>query len=44
MLSHDTIWGAIDTLAERHQLTPSGLARGAGLHPTSFNTAIRLCT
>ncbi|MBN9031699.1 MAG: DNA-binding protein [Rhizobiales bacterium 63-7] len=44
MLSHDTIWGAIDTLAERHQLTPSGLARRAGLDPTSFNKSKRLST
>ena len=42
MLSHDTIWGAIDTLAERHHLTPSGLARRAGLDPTSFNKSKRL--
>jgi phage repressor protein C with HTH and peptisase S24 domain len=42
MLSHETIWSAIDTLAERHQLTPSGLARRAGLDPTSFNKSKRL--
>jgi phage repressor protein C with HTH and peptisase S24 domain len=42
MLSHETIWSAIDTLAERHQLTPSGLARRAGLDPTSFNKSTRL--
>jgi phage repressor protein C with HTH and peptisase S24 domain len=42
MLSHDTIWSAIDTLAQRHQLTPSGLARRAGLDPTSFNKSKRL--
>ena len=42
MLSHETIWNAIDTLAERHQLTPSGLARRAGLDPTSFNKSKRL--
>jgi phage repressor protein C with HTH and peptisase S24 domain len=42
MLSHDTIWSALDTLAERHQLTPSGLARRAGLDPTSFNKSKRL--
>jgi phage repressor protein C with HTH and peptisase S24 domain len=41
MLSHDTIWAAIDRLAERHQLTPSGLARRAGLDPTSFNKSKR---
>ncbi|MDQ0455272.1 S24 family peptidase [Rhizobium paknamense] len=42
MLSHDDIWGAIDRLAERHQLTPSGLARRAGLDPTSFNKSKRV--
>lgn len=42
MLSHDQIWGAIDRLASRHELTPSGLARRAGLDPTSFNKSKRL--
>lgn len=41
MLSHETIWGALDALAEKHQLTPSGLARRAGLDPTSFNKSKR---
>ncbi len=41
MFSHDSIWGAIDALAERHQLSPSGLARRAGLDPTSFNKSKR---
>ncbi|KPF47238.1 S24 family peptidase [Rhizobium sp. G187] len=42
MLSHDSIWAAIDRLAERHSLTPSGLARRAGLDPTSFNKSKRI--
>ena len=42
MLSHEQIWGAIDRLAERHALTPSGLARRAGLDATSFNKSKRL--
>jgi phage repressor protein C with HTH and peptisase S24 domain len=42
MLSHGQIWSAIDGLAERHDLTPSGLARRAGLDPTSFNKSKRL--
>lgn len=42
MLSHDSIWAAIDRLAERHSLTPSGLARKAGLDPTSFNKSKRV--
>lgn len=41
MFSHDSIWRAIDALAERHQLSPSGLARRAGLDPTSFNKSKR---
>ncbi|MFB2549751.1 S24 family peptidase [Ensifer soli] len=41
MLSHDRIWGAIDALAESHQLSPSGLARRAGLDPTAFNKSKR---
>jgi phage repressor protein C with HTH and peptisase S24 domain len=41
MLSHDGIWRAIDALAERHRLSPSGLARRAGLDPTSFNKSKR---
>lgn len=41
MLSHGTIWHAIDALAERYQLSPSGLARRAGLDPTSFNKSKR---
>jgi phage repressor protein C with HTH and peptisase S24 domain len=41
MFSHDKIWEAIDALAARHQLTPSGLARKAGLDPTSFNKSKR---
>ncbi|HEV7433623.1 MAG TPA: helix-turn-helix transcriptional regulator [Pseudorhizobium sp.] len=41
MLSHETIWRAIDALAERHKLTPSGLARRAGLDPTAFNKSKR---
>jgi len=42
MLSHDNIWSAIDRLAERYQLSPSGLARRAGLDPTAFNKSKRV--
>src|SRR4051812_40406470 len=42
MLSHDQIWEALDRLAERHELTPSGLARRAGLDSTAFNKSKRL--
>ncbi|WKL56520.1 MULTISPECIES: S24 family peptidase [Asticcacaulis] len=43
-LSHAHIWAAIDALAERMMTTPSGLARMAGLDPTSFNKSKRLST
>ena len=42
MLSHDQIWSAIDTLAQRYGLTPSGLARKAGLDATTFNRSKRI--
>ncbi|YBV95408.1 helix-turn-helix transcriptional regulator [Phyllobacteriaceae bacterium JZ32] len=41
MLSHDRVWAAIDALAERYSLTASGLARRAGLDPTTFNKSKR---
>jgi phage repressor protein C with HTH and peptisase S24 domain len=41
ILTHAWIWGAIDALAERRGLTPSGLARLAGLDPTAFNRSKR---
>jgi len=42
MLSHKQIWGAIDALASRYGHSPSGLARSAGLDPTTFNKSKRL--
>jgi phage repressor protein C with HTH and peptisase S24 domain len=41
MLSHAQIWGAIDALALRYQLSPSALARKAGLDATTFNRSKR---
>ncbi len=41
MLSHDRIWAALDELAKRNDLSVSGLARQAGLDPTSFNKSKR---
>lgn len=41
-LSHKGIWQAIDTLAEHYKMSASGLARRAGLDPTSFNKSKRL--
>ncbi|MBO6758372.1 MAG: helix-turn-helix transcriptional regulator [Roseibium sp.] len=42
MLSHEQIWAAIDALAARHGLSASGLARRAGLDPTTFNPSKRV--
>ncbi len=42
MLSHARIWSAIDRLAERKRLSTSGLARLAGLDPTTFNKSKRI--
>ena len=42
MLSHLGIWAAIDALAERAGLSASGLARRAGLDPTTFNPSKRV--
>jgi phage repressor protein C with HTH and peptisase S24 domain len=42
MLSHERIWAAIDTLAARYDLSASGLARKAGLDPTTFNRSKRV--
>lgn len=44
MLTHEQIWGAIDALAARHQFSPSGLAKKAGLDPTTFNKSKRITT
>jgi len=40
-MRHDDVWRAIDTLAAERGLSPSGLARKAGLDPTSFNISKR---
>ena len=41
MLTHNQIWHAIDALAARHGLSASGLAKAAGLDPTTFNKSKR---
>jgi len=41
-LSHDQIWQAIDNLAQRHGYSASGLAKKAGLDPTTFNKSKRI--
>jgi phage repressor protein C with HTH and peptisase S24 domain len=42
MLTHEQIWTALDRLAERGGLSPSGLARRSGLDPTTFNKSKRI--
>src|ERR1700724_3067927 len=42
MLTHSQVWTALDRLAERGGLSPSGLARRAGLDPTTFNKSKRI--
>jgi phage repressor protein C with HTH and peptisase S24 domain len=42
MLTHDQIWTALDRLAERGGLSPSGLAKRSGLDPTTFNKSKRI--
>src|SRR5467141_3975408 len=42
MLTHGQIWTALDRLAERSGLSPSGLAKSAGLDPTTFNKSKRI--
>jgi phage repressor protein C with HTH and peptisase S24 domain len=42
MLTHAQIWTALDRLAARSGLSPSGLAKRAGLDPTTFNKSKRI--
>ena len=42
MLRHADVWGAIDALARHYGLSASGLARRAGLDPTTFNKSKRI--
>lgn len=44
MLKHSDIWRAIDALAHNHGFPPSGLAKQAGLNPTTFNQSKRITT
>jgi phage repressor protein C with HTH and peptisase S24 domain len=41
-LTHGQVWGALDRLAERAGMSASGLARRAGLDPTTFNKSKRI--
>ncbi len=42
MLTHGQIWTALDRLAARSGLSASGLAKRAGLDPTTFNKSKRI--
>ena len=42
MLTHAQIWNALDRLAARNKMTASGLAKKAGLDPTTFNKSKRI--
>ena len=42
MLTHAQVWNALDRLAARNQMTASGLAKKAGLDPTTFNKSKRI--
>ncbi len=42
MLTHAQVWSAVDRLAARAGLSASGLARRAGLDPTTFNKSKRI--
>ena len=42
LLTHEQIWSALDRLAAHAGLSPSGLARSAGLDPTTFNKSKRI--
>ena len=42
ILTHSQIWTALDRLAERAGMSPSGLAKRSGLDPTTFNKSKRI--
>lgn len=42
MFTHDQIWQGLDRLAKSRGFSPSGLAKCAGLDPTSFNKSKRV--
>ncbi len=41
-MKHEDVWRALDTLAAEHGMSASGLARRAGLDPTTFNPSKRI--
>ncbi|MCL2339198.1 MAG: hypothetical protein FWC51_04585 [Proteobacteria bacterium] len=40
-MTHNDIWGAIESFAHDHKMSCSGLARSAHLDPTTFNRSKR---
>jgi phage repressor protein C with HTH and peptisase S24 domain len=42
ILTHAQVWTALDRLAERAGMSPSGLAKRSGLDPTTFNKSKRV--
>jgi len=42
ILTHAQVWTALDRLAERAGMSPSGLAKRSGLDPTTFNKSKRM--
>src|SRR3954471_8176845 len=42
ILTHGQVWTALDRLAERAGMSPSGLAKRSGLDPTTFNKSKRV--
>jgi len=42
LLTHWQIWTAVEALASKNNLSPSGMAKKAGLDPTTFNKSKRL--
>jgi phage repressor protein C with HTH and peptisase S24 domain len=42
ILTHGQVWMALDRLAERAGMSPSGLAKRSGLDPTTFNKSKRI--
>ena len=42
ILTHSQVWTALDRLAGRAGMSPSGLAKRAGLDPTTFNKSKRI--
>lgn len=42
MFTHSEIWNAVDKLAQDNGYSPSGLAKKAGLDPTTFNKSKRV--